>query len=355
MSKGKKQLLTVIGLLLLLAAMVCAYVFVPKGESDTSDEDGTKDTAANTVEVINIEKDNVSEISITLGAITDGKKQTKIHLKKEGDSWKFADDASIPVDSDQVDSLIGSISPVKASQKIQTADTSLSDYGLEIPEQAVTFTTTDGQTYTFKFGSSVPDNGGKYGVYGDDAQVYVFTETFCDKFDITKNSLIQKDTIDTIDSEYLTSIEVKNKGVSTFKAEVVPDDEKIDAYTNWIISKPYKKALAGSSTNDWTTLQDSFTEVTLGDLVEYGSKNLKKYGLTDADPAGEIEVKYFAVPDGYTMPTATEAPSDSSSRTTGENNIKNKANLVPEKDRINKGYTLLVGNKTEDGKISMYA
>ena len=50
------------------------------------------------------------------------------------------------------------------------------------------------------------------------------------------------------------------------------------------------------------------------------------------------------------MPTATEAPSDSSSRTTGENNIKNKANLVPEKDRINKGYTLLVGNKTEDGK-----
>ena len=71
-----------IGLLLLLAAMVCAYVFVPKGESDTSDEDGTKDTAANTVEVINIEKDNVSEISITLGAITDGKKQTKIHLKK---------------------------------------------------------------------------------------------------------------------------------------------------------------------------------------------------------------------------------------------------------------------------------
>lgn len=56
MSKGKKQLLTVIGLLLLLAAMVCAYVFVPKGESDTSDEDGTKDTAANTVEVINIEK-----------------------------------------------------------------------------------------------------------------------------------------------------------------------------------------------------------------------------------------------------------------------------------------------------------
>lgn len=96
--------------------------------------------------------------------------------------------------------MIGSISPVKASQKIQTADTSLSDYGLEIPEQAVTFTTTDGQTYTFKFGSSVPDNGGKYGVYGDDAQVYVFTETFCDKFDITKNSLIQKDTIDTIDS-----------------------------------------------------------------------------------------------------------------------------------------------------------
>ena len=63
------------------------------------------------------------------------------------------------------------------------------------------------------------------GVYGDDAQVYVFGGDIL-KFDITKNSLIQKDTIDTIDSEYLTSIEVKNKGVSTFKAEVVPRRRK---------------------------------------------------------------------------------------------------------------------------------
>ena len=83
MSKGKKQLLTVIGLLLLLAERWSVRMFLSlKGESDTSDEDGTKDTAANTVEVINIEKDNVSEISITLGRMTDGKKQTKIHLKK---------------------------------------------------------------------------------------------------------------------------------------------------------------------------------------------------------------------------------------------------------------------------------
>lgn len=84
MSKGKKQLLTVIGLLLLLAAMVCAYVFVPKGESDTSDEDGTKDTAANTVEVINIEKDKVSEISITLGGNYRRKETNEDSSEKRG-------------------------------------------------------------------------------------------------------------------------------------------------------------------------------------------------------------------------------------------------------------------------------
>ncbi|MGN1205461.1 MAG: DUF4340 domain-containing protein [Eubacterium sp.] len=344
MSKGKKQLLTVIGLLLLLAGMICAYIFVPKGDSSSEEEEGTQNVADNTVELVNIEKDKVSEISI----ISENKEK-EIHLKKDGDSWKFADNDKIPVDLDQVDSLIGGISPVNASQKVQGQDTSLSDYGLEEPAQTVSFSTTDGKTYTFQFGTSVPDNGGKYGIYGEDSQVYAFSETFCNKFDVTKNSLIKKDAIDSIDSEYLISMEVKNKGISTFKAEVVPDDQKIDAYTNWIISKPYKKALAGSSTNDWKTLQDSFTDVSFDELVEYDSNKLEKYGLTEKNPAGEIEVKYFDVPEGYTMPTATEAPNNSSSRTTGQNNIKNKASLVPEKDRINKGYTLCVGNKSEDG------
>lgn len=342
MSKGKKQLLTLIGLCLLLAAMVCAYIFVPKSEED-SEEDEVQTT--NTVEVVNIDQDKVSEIQINSGE----EDRDAILLKKEGDTWKFAEDGSIPVNSEEVEKLIGNISPVKASQKIKAEDTGLADYELENPKESVSFVTTDGNTYSFYFGSTVPDNGGKYGLYGENTQVYAFSETFCNSFDVTKNSLIEKDEIESIDSEYLTSMEVKNKGVSTFKAEVVSDDKKIDAYTNWIISKPYKKALAGSSTTDWTTLQDTFTDVSFDELVEYDSKDLKKYGLTEKNPVGEVHVTYFAVPEGYEMPQATEAPTDGSSRTTGQNNIDNKANLVPEKDRINKGYTLYFGNETEDG------
>ena len=61
MSKGKKQLLTLIGLCLLLAAMVCAYIFVPKSEEDSEEEEVQ---TTNTVEVVNIDQDKVSEIQI---------------------------------------------------------------------------------------------------------------------------------------------------------------------------------------------------------------------------------------------------------------------------------------------------
>ena len=62
MSKGKKQALTLLGLCVLMAAAICLYFIVPRGDSEESAEEGN---TAETVNVAKIEKDKITSVSIT--------------------------------------------------------------------------------------------------------------------------------------------------------------------------------------------------------------------------------------------------------------------------------------------------
>lgn len=335
MPKGKKQILLLIGLCILLAAGICLYIFVPKGEGTGSEGE---ESTAETVRVADIEADQVKEISIQCEGEDD------ILLKKEDDTWKLEELPDAPVDQDVVEGLFDCVSPVTATKELDASESGLSEYGLDKPQMTVKMTTSDGKEYEILFGDTVPVSGGNYGMTADSDKVYTFTDTLFSSLHVERNSLITKEEIADIDSDYLTLISVKNKNKTTFRAEVVPDDRKVDAYTNWVISEPYEKPLAGSCTDDWTTLQGFFTSVTFQDLVEYGSSDLKKYGLDN--PSAEVKVGYFNLKDGYEEPEATAEPDSSSSSTTSNTN---KAAQVPEKYRDNQSYTLYFGDQNEDG------
>lgn len=334
MSKGKKQAFTLLGLCVLMVAAICLYFIVPRGDSEESAEEGN---TAETVNVAKIEKDKITSVSIT------GEGREDISLEKNGEDWKLKDMPDVSLDADTVEGMFSGLSPVTASKELDSEGVQLSDYGLDQPQMTVKIATSDGEEYEFRFGGTVPVTGGNYGLTEDGGKIYTFSETLYSAFDIEKNSLIAKEEVADINSDYLTSISVKNDGKETFKAEVVSDSKKVDAYTNWVISKPYKKLLAGSSTEDWTTLEGFFTSVTLGDLVEYGCSDFGKYGLKK--PSSTVEVGYFEVKDGYEIPEATAAP-DSTSQT---NASTNKASEVPEEYRENKGYTLYIGKKADSG------
>lgn len=335
MSKKGRQAVTLIILCVLMVAAICLYVFVPKGKDESEDEETAK-----TTNVVNIEKDQV--VSIRLN----GKEREELTLTRENDAWKLADLPEAPVNSDAVDSMLGAISPVVAVKELELDSSRLSEYGLDEPPMTVVLTTSDGQEYEFKLGQTVPVTGGNYGTYSGGDKLYAFQDTFYNAFDVKENSLIEKEEIEEINGDYLTTISVKNKGEETFRAEVVPDEKKVDAYTNWVITKPYAKPLAGSSTEDWKTLQGYFTSVTLGELIEYKCKDFKKYGLDQ--PISEVNVKYFNVKDGYEEPQETASP-DGASDTSTVNKNTNKANEIPDKYKDNKGYRLFFGKKTDDG------
>ncbi len=334
MSKGKKQALTLVGLCVLMAAAIVLYFLVPQGEDENT---GELESTSETLRVFDVEKDNITAISVS----REGEEPISLHKEEAG--WKLEDLPEAPLDQETVESMFQALSPVTATKELAGDSGSRQEYGLEKPQMTVKITTSDGKSHEIYFGDTVPVGGGNYGMTAESDKIYTFADTLYNSLDVEKNSLISKEEIAEINADYLTKISVKNKNKTTFLAEIVSDDKKVDAYTNWVITKPYKKPLAGSSTNDWATLQGFYTTVSFDSLVEYQCKDKKKYGLDQ--PAAEIQVGYFDLKDGYEIPEEEE---DSQSVSTVGKST-NKANVVPKKYQDSKGYTLYVGKKDENG------
>lgn len=334
MSKGTKRIVTLVSLCLLMVAAICLYIFLPKGENGT---DGDGDNSSEVVKVVNIDKEKITAIHIRR------EEGDEISLSKEEDDWKLKELPDAPVDADAVERMFSGLSPVTSGKELEAGESGLSEYGLDKPQMTVSITTSDGEEYEFRFGGSVPVKGGNYGLSSVSDKIYTFTDTLVSAFQVERNSLIMKEEIADINADYLTYISVKNGSKDMFEAKVVSDDKKVDAYTNWIISKPYKKPLAGSCTDDWNTLQGFFTSVSFQELTEYNCSDFSKYGLDK--PAASAEVKYFDLKDGYEIPETTAEPTSVSL----VNKNTNKASVVPEKYRDNKGYTLYIGDKTDEG------
>lgn len=330
MTKGKKQALTLVGLCLLMAVAIGLYYFVPQGEKNG---DGGENQSQ-TVKVCHIESDQICAISVSR------QEGESLSLKKDEEVWKLEDLPEVPVNQSAVENMYAPLSSVTANKEMTGEQVKKQEYGLESPQMTVKITTESGETYEFYFGDEVPVTGGKYGMTADSSKVYAFADTLFDAFDVKKNALIEKEEISGINADYLTKISIKNKKKTTFQAEVVSDDKKVDAYTNWVISKPYAKPLAGSSTEAWSTLQGYFTDVSFDELIEYQCRDLKKYGLDQ--PVAEIQIQYFELKDGYEIPEEKENVS-----TVGKST--NKANVVPKKYQDKKGYLLSFGAKDEKG------
>ncbi len=331
MSKGKKKAVTLAVLCVLLLAGICAYFMLPEGEDEESAENGSQET----ISLVSIDKENASSIHISSGD------KEEISLTHEGEAWRLADLPDAPVVQETVAGMLDKVAPVTALGELEASE--LSEYGLDAPSIVVKIGVSGGQEYELKFGDAVPTEEGYYGLCGDSGKVYKFASSLYSAFDLEKNALIEKEEIADINEEYLMSISVQKGGKDTFRAEIVPDDKKVDAYTNWVISKPYEKLLAGASTQEWSTLQEKFTSVSFEKLVDYKCSDLGKYGLEK--PSASVEVQYFELKDGYQIPEETAEPDNSSKSI----HNANKTNVVPDEYKDKKSYKLLFGGQTDDG------
>lgn len=332
MSSKKKNIVTLIVLSAILVVCLVLYFLMPskgenKDEKDTDKEQITIDTiTTDTIKSMTFEKEG--NVVWTLS-----------HAK---DSWKFAEDASVPVNEEKVTAITDALNPVKATQKIEEGAEDLDNYGLQSPAMTFTVTAKDGREYVYQIGMKVPkENMGYYSKSNASDTIYCLDDTLVASIDIKKNAMIKMDTLPEIETDYMTYIQIDNQKGSDFEAKLVSDKEKVDFYSNWNITKPYAKPLA-TSASEWNNILGYFNALAYTELVEYRSNQLKKYGLEQ--PSSVITVKYYEPKKGYT-PTATATPN---AVVTGDSSSKTSY-LIPEDKREYKTLILCVGDKTKDG------
>ncbi len=334
MSVKKKRLLTVIGLVVLMAALGVAYYFIPKTEKEAdSSEEQSQSEETETIDVETIDKNSVTELSMQT-------KENTVTLIKENDTWKFKDDKASAVNTELVDTMLNSISPVKALKELSMEGVQLSDYGLDNPELVISVKAAD-KTYRYSLGIEVPVVGGRYGINGDGTKLYALNTNLYSAFNQTKNALIKMETMPEITSDYITHLKVDNKKGDDFEMKEAAKSERVDSASKWNIVKPYKYPVAVNM-NTITTLLDVYTTYSFTGCVGYDLKDDKKYGFDN--PTSVITMKYYEVKDGVAA-TPTPAPESTSSVVQAGSGSET---MIPEKDRKYHDLKVLIGKKVND-------
>ncbi len=157
----KKKGIPLIVALLCLVVLSLGYVWLVHYNKEQEKKEQKEDT----IPVLSLKASDIEKISYTL----DGQ---EITFTRSGDGWIVDSDATFPVDTDKIESLLSTITEMTATRKMTDVE-SLSDYGLDTPVQTVTLTDSDGNVTTLCFGSNNATTGDDY-LYdkSDDKTVY---------------------------------------------------------------------------------------------------------------------------------------------------------------------------------------
>lgn len=194
-AKQKKRILSLVVLVVLLAAVVVGYVFVSKMdfEDDTSD--------ASTSTIVSVVSADVNSISTLSYAAEGGEALTFI---RENGVWYYEADRDFPVKQDLIHTMSTTASSVTASRELTDGDTG--EYGFDKPTLSVSTTYTDGSAYSLTLGATNSFNSSVY-LKDQAGKVYMFLDTLSEDFAYGLNDLIDlDDPAGDVDINYLVDV-----------------------------------------------------------------------------------------------------------------------------------------------------
>ena len=171
----KKQKIQMILILVVLVLCIGAYFLVSHMAKQEEQKEKDSETEGQ-ITIAKIDADKVDAFSYEV----DGK---TCSYTKDGNDWKYDDDNSLKLDSSSINTMLEKLNGVIALETLDSYD-SLSDYGLDKPQNTITVTVGD-KTTTFYIGD-YNDMVSEYylKMEGDDA-VYLVDSTLKDTFSKT--------------------------------------------------------------------------------------------------------------------------------------------------------------------------
>lgn len=132
-----------------------------------------------------------SEKSISSGTdSTEGSESSETESSETEDvQWVCDNDPELKLNTSKITTMLGCITSITASEKFD-ADTDVSDFGFDTPQNTITMTTDD-NTYTIVVGAKNAMLSQYYIKVNDD--VYLSSTTIPSQFAVTLDNLIQSD------------------------------------------------------------------------------------------------------------------------------------------------------------------
>lgn len=136
MNRQSKQLIILVGVLVLLCAAIVGIKQYNKVQSEKG-EDSSKET------VVDVAAEDVVKLSYVYEGET-------YSFEKEGDTWYYAQDHSLKVMQYLIGNMLKMVAPLQAEQIIENV-TDLTQYGLAEPSRTISFET-ENASYIFEVG-----------------------------------------------------------------------------------------------------------------------------------------------------------------------------------------------------------
>ena len=271
MKKKSVNLITAVGVLVVLSgAYVGVKAYVAKQEAAD-----TESAEEENPEIISIASADVKSIKFVID-------KKEVTFEKDGDSWVKSDETGFPVDQDKIDTLVSSLSSIKAERTLENVEDA-SEYELDQPENTITVTTEDGETTVIQLGMENDSTSQEYiDLNKDSSTVYVVSNSTFSSFKGTLYDFAKSGVFPTVDSSTVSKISVDGKDSSY----VVEKDEN----NFWNITGDGETEKADSAKA--TSLASALSSMAYSSYVNYNcaEDEFSQYGLDK--PYAEITVDY---------------------------------------------------------------
>ncbi len=215
MNKKKKQMLLLIGVLLVLVIAYFGIQVMTKHQEKKAKEE----KEASTIYVTDM--DDVSVINYDVG---DG---TKTFEKQDG-NWVYVKDPDFPLDETYPEQIADTFGKLKAERKLDDGD-ALSDYGLDNPTYRIQLTDTDGNKTSVYFGNDTGDDS-YYVTVDDTEKVYTVNSEVLQDLQYSLDEMAKLDDYPSIGSGNLKKEVITQNGqTTTYDSENDDDTENIAA------------------------------------------------------------------------------------------------------------------------------
>ena len=271
MKKKSVNLITAVGVLVVLSgAYVGVKTYVAKQDAEEAEADEEESQ-----EIISIASDDVKSVKFVMD-------KKEVTFEKDGDSWVKSDETAFPVDQDKMDTLISSLSSVKAERTLEDVEDA-SEYELEQPENTITVTMEDGSETVIRVGMENDSTSQEYiDLDKDSSTVYVVSNSTFQSFEGTLYDFAESGTFPTVDSSTISKVSVDGKD-SSYSIEK-------DENNFWNITENVNTEKADSVKA--TSLTSAVSGMAYASFVNYdcSDEELSQYGLDK--PYAEITVDY---------------------------------------------------------------